>query len=228
MSGNICGSGMVVAGMTTLGLIGSGNIGGAVAGLAVSTGNDVVLSNSRGPETLADLVAGLGPRATAAAPQEAATRGDVVVVTIPLKAYRSVPVEPLAGKIVIDTNNYYFQRDGHIAELDDESTTSAELLQAHLPQSRVVKAFNHITSADLASQGQPAGSPDRRALAISGDDVDAKTVVTALLDSFGYDVVDAGALSEGWRFQPDTPAYGPRLTRDEMTVALQKAERRNS
>ncbi len=214
--------------MTTLGLIGSGNIGSAVAGLAVTAGNKVVLSNSRGPETLDDLVTELGPLASAATSVEAATAGEIVVVTIPLKAYRSVPVEPLVGKVVIDTNNYYWQRDGHIAELDDESTTSAELLQAHLPQSRVVKAFNHITSADLAAQGQPAGTSDRRALAIAGDDADAKAVVTSLLDSFGYDVVDAGPLSEGWRFQPDTPAYGPRLTREEMTAALEKAKRRNS
>ncbi len=216
------------AGMTTLGLIGSGNIGSAVAGLAVEAGNKVVLSNSRGPETLSDLVTELGPLASAATAEEAAEAGEVVVVTIPLKAYRSVPVEPLAGKVVIDTNNYYWQRDGHIAELDDESTTSAELLQAHLPQSRVVKAFNHITSADLASQGRPAGTSDRRALAIAGDDADAKAVVTSLLDSFGYDVVDAGSLSQGWRFQPDTPAYGPRLTTDGMTAALAQAERRNS
>ncbi len=213
--------------MKTLGLIGSGNIGGAVAGLAVAAGNDVVLSNSRGPETLAGLVSDLGERAAAGTSEDAAARGDVVVVTIPLKAYRSVPVEPLAGKVVIDTNNYYWQRDGHIAELDDESTTSAELLQAHLPQSRVVKAFNHITSADLASQGQPAGTEGRRALAIAGDDAEAKAVVSALLDSFGYDVVDAGPLAEGWRFQPDTPAYGPRLTRDELTAALAQAQRRN-
>lgn len=214
--------------MTTLGLIGSGNIGGAVAGLAVTAGNNVVLSNSRGPQTLADLVAGVGSGASAGTPEDAATIGDVVVVTIPLKAYRTVPVEPLAGKVVIDTNNYYWQRDGHFPELDEERTTSSELLQAHLPQSKVVKAFNHITWADLASQGQPTGTADRRALAIAGDNADAKAVVTALLDSFGYDVVDAGPLSQGWRFQPDTPAYGPRLDRDEMAVALAKATRRRS
>src|SRR5688500_15428880 len=130
--------------MTTIGLIGSGNIGSTVARLAVAAGHDVVLSNSRGPETLADLVAELGDRARAATAAEAAEAGDIVVVTIPLKAYREVPVEPLRGKTVIDTNNYYPDRDGHIAELDDESTTTSELLQAHLPGSHVVKAFNNI------------------------------------------------------------------------------------
>jgi len=211
--------------MTTIGFIGSGLIGGTVARLAIAAGHDVVLSNSRGPETLTDLVAELGPHATAATATEAAERGDIVVVSIPLKAYRDVPVEPLAGKIVIDTNNYYWQRDGHFAELDDKSTTSAGLLQAHLPTSKVVKAFNHIQFEDLGKQGQPAGTADRRALAIVGNDAAAKATVTELLDSFGYDVVDAGSLDEGWRYEPDHPAYGPRLTRAELTEALATAQR---
>ena len=194
--------------MTTWGLIGSGHIGSAVARLAVAAGDDVVLSNSRGPETLADLVAELGPHARAATPAEAATAGDVVVVTIPLKAYRSVPVEPLVGKVVIDTNNYYAARDDHFPELDDGSTTSSEPLQQHLPQSHVVKALNNINFLHLAELDRPAGSADRSALVIAGDDVAAKTVVTRLFDRLGYDTLDAGPLREGRRFQPDTPAYG--------------------
>jgi predicted dinucleotide-binding enzyme len=138
------------------------------------------------------LVAELGTRARAATAAEAAKAGDIVVVTVPLKNYRQVPVEPLAGKIVIDTNNYYPQRDGHIAELDNESTTTSELLHAHLPTSRVVKAFNHIYAAELTTHGQPAGTENRRALVIAGDDADAKAVVTRLLDQFGFDTVDAG------------------------------------
>ena len=211
--------------MTTIGFIGSGNIGGGVAGLAIAAGHTVVLSNSRGPETLTDLVAELGPNASAGTTADAAAKGDIVVVSIPLRSYRDVPVEPLAGKVVIDTNNYYWQRDGHIAELDDGSTTSAGLLQAHLPQSRVVKAFNHIRSTELPVDGTPAGTPDRRALVIAGDDAEAKSVVTDLLDSFGYDVVDAGPLSESWRFEPDHPAYGPTLTAAGMTSALESAVR---
>ncbi len=143
--------------MTTIGLIGAGRIGQAVARLAVDHGYDVVLSNSRGPETLTDVVAGLGPHAQADTTVGAATRGDLVVVTVPLKAYRDVPVEPLAGKVVIDTNNYYPQRDGQIAELDDRSTTSSSLLQEHLPTSHVVKAFNHIMSTHLTEHARPAG-----------------------------------------------------------------------
>src|SRR3954454_18623787 len=160
--------------MTTIGLIGSGHIGGTVARLAVDAGHDVVLSNSRGPETLTDLVAQLGPHARVATPAEAAAAGDIVVVTIPLGAYRDVPVEPLRGKVVIDTMNYYPQRDGHVAELDDGTTTSSELLQDHLPESHVVKAFNNIYFGHLGSLQRPAGDPERSALLIAGNDEGAK------------------------------------------------------
>jgi hypothetical protein len=193
--------------MTTIGLIGSGHIGSTVARLAVAAGHDVVLSNSRGPETLTDLVGELGPQARAATPAEAAAAGDVVVVTIPLKAYREVPVEPLRGKVVIDTNNYYPKRDGQLAELDDESTTVSELLQAHLPESRVVKALNNIYFGHLGTLQRPHGDPERSVLAIAGDDAEAKQAVTDLVDDLGYDAYDVGPLSEGWRYQRDTPAY---------------------
>jgi predicted dinucleotide-binding enzyme len=148
-----------------------------------------------------------------------------VVVTVPLKNYRAVPAPPLAGKVVIDTNNYYPQRDGHIRELDDESTTTAELLQAHLPKSKVVKAFNHIYAADLTTHGQPAKSEGRRALVIAGNDAGAKATVTRLIDQFGFDVVDAGPLAEGWRIQRDTPGYGPRRTAEELRRDLAAAKR---
>lgn len=139
-----------------VGLIGAGNIGGAVAALAVGNGHSVVLSNSRGPQTLGDLAGRLGPDASAATAAEAARLADLVVVAIPLKNYRQVPVAETAGKTVIDTNNYYPQRDGHIPGLDSETTTSSELLAAHLPGSHVVKALNTMYHGDLASL------PDRR------------------------------------------------------------------
>src|ERR1700693_2891537 len=211
--------------MTTIGLIGAGHIGSQIAQLAVAHGYDVVINNSRGPETLSALVAELGPKARAATAFDAAKAGDIVVVTVPLKNYRAVPVEPLAGKVVIDTNNYYPQRDGHIRELDEESTTTAELLQAHLPTSKVVKAFNHIYAADLTTHGQPAGTKGRRALAIAGDDPAAKATVSRLIDQFGFDTVDAGALREGWRIQRDTPGYGPRRTAEELRRDLAAAKR---
>jgi predicted dinucleotide-binding enzyme len=195
-------------GMTTVGFIGSGNIGGTVARLAVAAGYDVVVSNSRGPETLKDLVAELGPRARAGTAAEAAAAGDLVVVSVPLKAYPAVPVEPLAGKVVMDTNNYYPGRDGQIAALDEGGTTSSELLQRHLGTARVVKVFNNIFFKHLRSLSRPSGAPDRSALPIAGDDADAKRAVTEFLDAIGYDAVDAGPLAEGRRFQPDTPPYG--------------------
>jgi predicted dinucleotide-binding enzyme len=218
-------AGDIVIAMATVGLIGAGNIGSQLARLAVANGYDVVISNSRGPETLTALVAELGPHARAATVFEAAKAGDIVVVTIPLKHYRTVPAEPLAGKVVIDTNNYYPQRDGHIRALDDESTTTAELLQAHLPTSKVVKAFNHIYAAELTTHGQPAGTKNRRALVIAGDDPAAKAAVSRLIDQFGFDVVDAGALREGWRIQRDTPGYGPRRTAEELRRDLAAAKR---
>ncbi|MFG1990095.1 NADPH-dependent F420 reductase [Actinoplanes sp. NPDC048988] len=197
----------VPADMTTIGFIGSGNIGSTVARLAVAAGHDVVLSNSRGPQTLQDLVSELGPKARAATPAEAAAAGDIVVVTVPLRAYRDVPAGPLAGKVVIDTNNYYPERDGVFDELEDGSSTTGELLQKHLPEGRVVKGFNNIWFGHLGSLGRPAGSADRSALPIAGDDAAAKRQVAELLDSLGFDTVDAGPLAENWRTQRDTPVY---------------------
>ena len=211
--------------MKTIGLIGAGHIGSQLARLAVANGYDVVISNSRGPETLAPLVSELGPKARAATPAEAAAAGDIVVVTIPLKNYRTVPVAPLAGKIVIDTNNYYPQRDGNIPELDSESTTTSDLLQSHLPGSKVVKAFNHIYASQLTTDGLPPGAKNRRALVIAGNDRDAKAAVTQLIDQFGFDVVDAGPLNESWRIQRDTPGYGPRRTAEELREDLAAATR---
>ena len=212
----------------TIGLIGAGNIGSQVARLAVANGHDVVISNSRGPDTLSGLVAELGARARAATPAEAASAGDIVVVTIPLKNYQSVPVAPLAGKIVIDTNNYYPGRDGQIAELDRGTVTSSELLQRHLPAAKVVKAFNHIAAKALTADREPAGSSNRRALAVAGNDAAAKAAVVKLLDQFGFDSVDAGPLSESWRIQPDTPGYGPRRTASELRDDLAAAARRRT
>ena len=211
--------------MTTIGLIGAGHIGAQLARLAVAQGHHVVISNSRGPETLAELVRELGPKARAATPTEAAQAGDIVVVTIPLRNIGSVPVAPLVGKVVIDTNNYYPQRDGQIAALDNESTTTAELLQAHLPNSKVVKAFNHIYAAQLTTDGKPAGTPNRRALVIAGDDASAKATVAKLIDSFGFDTVDAGPLAEGWRIQRDTPGYGPQHNAEQLRADLAAAKR---
>jgi 8-hydroxy-5-deazaflavin:NADPH oxidoreductase len=194
--------------MTTVGLIGSGQIGGTVARLSVAAGYQVLLSNSRGPETLADLAAGLGPQARAATPAEAAL-GDLVVISVPVRAFSRMPVAALAGRVTMDTCNYYPQRDGHIAELDSGSLTSSALLQRDLPGAAVVKVFNNILYRHLLSLARPAGDPSRSYLPIAGDDPAAKSAVTAFLDSIGYGAVDAGTLAESWRQEPGTPVYGP-------------------
>lgn len=193
--------------MTALGLIGSGRVGGTVARLAVAAGHQVLLSNSRGPDTLTGLAAELGPLARAVTGREASEGGELVVVAIPFRAVPSVPAGPLAGKVVIDTGNYYPQRDGHIPELDSGALTSTELVQRHLAESAVVKAFNNIYYKHLRSLTRPSGAGDRTYLPIAGDDPEAKAAVTAFLDSIGYGAVDAGPLAESWRQQPGTPAY---------------------
>ena len=211
--------------MTTLGIIGAGHIGAQVARAAVAAGYDVVIANSRGPETLSDLVAELGPNARAATAAEAGEAGDIVVVTVPLRAIDQIPVEPLAGKIVLDTNNYYFERDGHIDALDRGETTTSQLLQEHLPTSKVAKAFNHIGFGDITTDGAPAGAPNRRALATSSDHPEAVDFVTRFYDEIGFDTVDVSPLSESWRVERDRPAYVVRQTAAELVDNLAKANR---
>jgi predicted dinucleotide-binding enzyme len=199
--------------MTTVGFIGSGHIGTAIARLAIEAGHQVVLSNSRGPETLADTVAELGPRASAATSREAAAAGDIVVITVPVKAFPDLPAAPLAQKTVIDTCNYGPERDGRIPELDGTSLTSSELLQRYLPDAMLVKAFNTIFFKHLLSLARPAGTADRSYLPIAGDSAPAKAAVTEFIESIGYSVVDAGPLAESWRQATGTPVwaspYGP-------------------
>jgi predicted dinucleotide-binding enzyme len=216
---------MTIDGVKTIGLIGAGHIGSQVARAAIASGHDVVLSNSRGPETLRDLVTELGPHARAGTAEEAAAAGDLVVVAIPLRAIGDIPVEPLVGKTVIDANNYYPRRDGTIPGLDDDTMTSSELLQSRLPGAHVVKAFNHIYARQITSDGTPPGTRNRRALAIAGDDAAAKAQVAALIDGFGFDIVDVGPLAESWRIQPGTPGYVEQLNAEELSAALAAASR---
>lgn len=211
--------------MTTLGIIGAGHIGSQVARVAVANGYDVVIANSRGPETLADLVAELGHRARAATAVDAATAGDAVVVTVPLGKIDQLPVEPLAGKIVLDTNNYYFERDGHIEALDKGETTTSEMLQKQLPSSKIAKAFNHILAVDITTDGTPAGTAGRRALATAGDDAEAVAFVTRFYDEAGFDTVNVGPLSESWRVERDRPAYVVKQNADELAANLAIANR---
>jgi len=211
--------------MTTIGIIGAGHIGSQIARKAVQVGYDVVISNSRGPETLADLVAELGPQARAATATEAAAAGDFAVVTVPLKNINDVPAEPLDGKIVLDTNNYYWERDGRFPPLDDGEATTSGMLQEHLPGSRVAKAFNHIMFNQITTDGTPEGTENRRALATASDFPDAAALATRLYDEFGFDTVNIGPLSESWRVERDRPAYVVRQNAAELRDNLAKAPR---
>ncbi|MCC3270462.1 NADPH-dependent F420 reductase [Arthrobacter gengyunqii] len=193
--------------MATLGIIGSGNIGSAVARLAVAAGMNVVIANSRGPETLTDLVAELGPLAQAGTAEDAAKLGDAVVLSIPLSAVSGLPDGLLDGKIVLDTSNYYPSRDGRIAELDDSTVTTSELVQSQLPGAQYVKAFNNILAHHIPLLARPSGSADRSALPVASDNPAAKAEAEALIDALGYDVVDAGTLADSWRFEPDSSGY---------------------
>jgi predicted dinucleotide-binding enzyme len=207
--------------MASLGIIGSGNIGAAVARLAVTAGVPVVVANSRGPETLADLVTELGPLATAGTVEQAARAGEFVMLSVPLTAHTAIPADLLAGKIVLDTSNYYPSRDGRIAELDENRTTTSELVHRHFPRARLVKAFNNILAHHIPQLARPADAPDRTALPIAGDDAEAKKAAAALIEQLGYDTVDAGTLAQSWRIEPETTAYTRLYLADPATPGEQ-------
>jgi 8-hydroxy-5-deazaflavin:NADPH oxidoreductase len=212
--------------MTTIAIIGSGHVGTNIAKAAIANGYDVVLSNSQSPESLSGLVKELGPHASAATPAEAAARGDFAVVAIPISTIDQVPVEPLEGKVVIATINYFPDRLGHIPEIDNGSTTAPGLLQAHLPKSRVVRAFSMLDAADMSGDGHPEGDPKRRALALAGDDPDAKMLVTRLYNQFGFDALDIGGLDESWRVDAGQKAFVTHQNLAELKENVANAKRK--
>lgn len=210
--------------MTTIGIIGAGEVGSHIARAAIASGYSVVLANSRGPETLATLVGDLGPAARAATAAEAAAAGDFVVIAVPLKLVNDMPVHALAGKVVIDTDNYMSWRDGNYPIVDSGEKTEHELRQVQLPASNVVKAFTHIQAPRILTWGRPAGSPDRLALTASSDFPEAVEIVAQLYDQFGFDTVDSSPLSESWRTRPDQPAWKQSAqSRPELVANLARA-----
>ncbi|MFG1713572.1 NADPH-dependent F420 reductase [Micromonospora sp. NPDC049203] len=213
--------------MTTIGIIGAGEVGSQLARAAVAAGYRVVIANSRGPWTLTDLVAELGPSARAAYAPEAAAAGDFAIVAVPLKVVNDMPVEELAGRVVLDTNNYMVWRDGNIPVLDSGEKTVHELRQEQLPTSKVAKAFTHIQAPRLLTSARPAGAPDRLALSVSSDHPEAVELVTRLYDRFGFDTVDNSPLSESWRTGPGQPAWirHAHQDREELVRNLRRARR---
>jgi predicted dinucleotide-binding enzyme len=204
-----------------IGMIGAGHIGSALAQHFVNAGHEVAISNSRGPETLRELEAQLGERAHAASAGDAARYGDIVVVSIPFRDYRDVPADAVAGKVVIDTMNYYPQRDGNFEQLDSGQTTGSEMLQEHLPDSFVVKAFNSIRFDSLRDNARPGAEEAHLGLPIAGDDEAAKQQVGDLIAEIGFDAVDAGPLGAGGRkFQVGSDLYGAELPSAELAERL--------
>ncbi|MBK5122465.1 NADPH-dependent F420 reductase [Burkholderia sp. R-69980] len=206
-----------------IGILGAGFIGRAMATLASNGGHEVMISNSRDPRTWTSTASAIGCALGTA--EEAAKFGDVVVVAVPFMNIDALPVTALDGKIVIDTGNYYPERDGQIAALDSRSTTTSQMLAAALPGARVVKAFNAILAKDLETDGKPADAPNRRALPFAGDDEQAKRVVSGLLDQFGFDPVDVGTLADSWRFERAKPVYCIALDRAGIVEGLAAAKR---
>jgi 8-hydroxy-5-deazaflavin:NADPH oxidoreductase len=211
--------------MTTIAVIGAGHIGHNFSLAAIAKGYEIVIANNSGPETIADLVEELGPRASAATAADAAHAGAFALLAIPLASARSVPAEPLAGKIVLTTCNYFAKRDGPIAEIDSGEHTVPQYIQAHLATSKVVRAFNHLDAAGIVSDGEPEGTPNRRALGYAGDDEAAKTLAADLYNKFGFDPVDVGGLAEAWRLDVDQPTFVVRQNADELRANLAKAQR---
>lgn len=213
--------------MTTIGIIGAGEVGSQLARAAIKHGYKVVIANSRGPETLHDLVAELGASARAATAAEAATAGDFVIIAVPLKRLNDMPTDALAGKIVLDTNNYMPWRDGRYARIDSGEKTEHELRQEQLPQSKIAKAFTHIQAPRLFLSARPAGDPNRHALSVSSNFPEAVEVVTRLYDQFGFDTVDNSPLNQSWRSGPGQPAWQAHAhqTRAELAANLGKARR---
>ncbi|MEV4815394.1 NADPH-dependent F420 reductase [Micromonospora tulbaghiae] len=204
-----------------IGIIGSGHIGGTLTRRLRSLGHDVAVANSRGPESLADLGAETGARAVSV--EDAVQGAELVVIAIPLKAVPQLPAALFDGKLVVDANNYYPQRDGDIPELLDRSLSSSRWTADHLKGARVVKVFNNIQAAHLMDEGKPAGTSGRIALPVAADDADAKRTVMGLVDELGFDPVDAGTLDESWRQQPDTPVYGTDRDADGVREGLAAA-----
>jgi 8-hydroxy-5-deazaflavin:NADPH oxidoreductase len=201
-----------------IGVVGSGNIGSNVAKLFANAGHEVVVSNSRGPESLVSLVEEIGPQVRAATVEEAADFGEVVLVAMPFFAYETLPADQLSGKVVVDAMNYYAGRDG---EVEFNGLSSSEAVARHLPGSRVVKAFNTMYYETLRSEGRPSAPVEERlVLFVAGDDEETKSIVSHLIEEIGFTPVDAGSLSEGRKQEPGSPIYNVPMHQQQAHETL--------
>lgn len=202
--------------MTVVGIIGAGEVGSQLARAITRAGGDVIIANSRDPETLTPLIQELGPRAAASTAAGAASAGDFVIIAVPLKLENDMPTDELAGKVVLDTNNYMAWRDGRFAVIESGRKTIHELRQEQLPTSMVANAFTHIQAPRITTDGRPPGAPNRHALSVSSDFRKAHERTAWLYDLLGFDTVDNGRLSESWRSGPGQPAW---LAHEHQTAA---------
>jgi 8-hydroxy-5-deazaflavin:NADPH oxidoreductase len=201
-----------------VGIVGSGKIGATAARLFAKAGHEVAVSNSRGPESLASLVEEIGPRARAATVEEAADFGEVVLVAMPFFAYETLPADRLSGKVVVDAMNYYAGRDG---EINFNGLSSTEAVARHLPDSRLVKAFNTMYYETLRTEGRPSAPEEERlVLFVAGDDGEAKALVSQLIEEIGFAPVDTGSLSDGRKQEPGSPIYNVPMDPEQARETL--------
>jgi len=199
-----------------LGIIGAGRLGTAIAKQSLRAGYDVKVANSRGPDSLRLMTSVLLPGAQAVTVDEVTEGSDIIILAIPLNQYVSLQPDNFTGKIVIDAMNYWPPTEGDIPEFMNEAVTSSEYIQQYLQGAKVVKTLNHTAYHELEQHSLPADQPSRRAVALVGDDEESKRVVGSLINAIGFDPVDLGMLSQGYRLQPDTPLFNARVTADEI------------